>query len=142
MSDTTIRMNNPKVDDGSFATAGQPTEDTKKYVASKEDVRKSPSKKNLIPVRKIVFDGSLDLPSYAGKPIPWNVDNSIKTSKYTCLNFVPLNLFEQFRKMANLYFLIMVILMIIGQVSYCCLNKVSIALQPTFFPLFFVCRVT
>lgn len=33
-------------------------------------------------------------------------NNMICTSKYTKWNFIPLNLFEQFSKMANLYFLI------------------------------------
>jgi phospholipid-transporting ATPase len=33
-------------------------------------------------------------------------DNMICTSKYTKWNFIPLNLFEQFSKMANLYFLV------------------------------------
>lgn len=34
------------------------------------------------------------------------VSNYISTTKYTVLTFLPLNLFEQFRKKANLYFLI------------------------------------
>ena len=34
------------------------------------------------------------------------VSNYISTKKYTVLTFLPLNLFEQFRKKANLYFLI------------------------------------
>ncbi len=32
--------------------------------------------------------------------------NFITTSKYTCLTFIPINLFEQFSKLANLYFLV------------------------------------
>lgn len=32
-------------------------------------------------------------------------DNYIRTSKYTLLTFLPLNLFEQFRRLANFYFL-------------------------------------
>ena len=34
------------------------------------------------------------------------VDNNIKTSKYTIFTFFPKNLFEQFRRIANFYFLI------------------------------------
>lgn len=34
------------------------------------------------------------------------VDNEIKTAKYTAITFLPRNLFEQFRRMANFYFLI------------------------------------
>lgn len=33
-------------------------------------------------------------------------DNSISTSKYNILNFLPKNLIEQFSKIANLYFLV------------------------------------
>ncbi|XP_062899271.1 phospholipid-transporting ATPase VD-like isoform X1 [Mobula hypostoma] len=36
--------------------------------------------------------------------------NRIQTTKYTLLNFIPMNLFEQFRRAANLYFLFLVIL--------------------------------
>ncbi|KAJ6232716.1 putative phospholipid-transporting atpase [Anaeramoeba flamelloides] len=37
-------------------------------------------------------------------------DNSVITSHYTLLNFLPKNLFEQFRRLANFYFLIIIIL--------------------------------
>ena len=40
------------------------------------------------------------------------VDNSIHTSKYTVADFVPKNLIEQFSKLANIYFLIMMILQV------------------------------
>ena len=33
--------------------------------------------------------------------------NAVETSKYTCATFFPKNLFEQFCKMANAYFLFM-----------------------------------
>ena len=49
-------------------------------------------------------------------------DNSIHTSKYTFVNFVPKNLIEQFSKLANIYFLIMMIL----QVPHLTLNTLSI----------------
>ncbi|KAI9245704.1 hypothetical protein BDA99DRAFT_447769 [Phascolomyces articulosus] len=39
-----------------------------------------------------------------------NVSNRIRTAKYTPLSFIPKNLFEQFRNVANLYFLFLVIL--------------------------------
>lgn len=38
------------------------------------------------------------------------VSNRIRTAKYTILTFIPKNLFEQFRNIANLYFLLLVIL--------------------------------
>ena len=39
-------------------------------------------------------------------------DNNIKTSKYTLLTFLPLNLFEQFQRLANFYFLCLLILQV------------------------------
>lgn len=44
-------------------------------------------------------------------------DNSIKTSKYTPINFIPKNLFVQFSKVANLYFLIIGIMQMIPSIS-------------------------
>lgn len=41
---------------------------------------------------------------------PWTVSNEIRTAKYTMYNFIPKNLFEQFRRVANVYFLILIIL--------------------------------
>ena len=35
------------------------------------------------------------------------MSNKVVTTKYTCLSFLPKNLFEQFSKMANAYFLFM-----------------------------------
>jgi phospholipid-transporting ATPase len=44
-------------------------------------------------------------------------DNSIKTSKYTLYNFLPLNLLVQFSKVANVYFLIIGIMQMIKSIS-------------------------
>ncbi|XP_069018284.1 phospholipid-transporting ATPase ID [Embiotoca jacksoni] len=44
-------------------------------------------------------------------------NNAIKTSKYNFLTFLPLNLFEQFRRLANAYFLFLFFLQLIPQVS-------------------------
>uniref|UniRef100_A0A9J8AHJ5 Phospholipid-transporting ATPase n=1 Tax=Cyprinus carpio carpio TaxID=630221 RepID=A0A9J8AHJ5_CYPCA len=43
--------------------------------------------------------------------------NAIKTYKYNVLTFLPLNLYEQFKRAANLYFLCLLILQIIPQIS-------------------------
>lgn len=43
--------------------------------------------------------------------------NYIKTSKYTLLNFVPYNLFEQFQRLANFYFLCLLVLQVIPVIS-------------------------
>lgn len=37
-------------------------------------------------------------------------NNAIRTTKYTLLTFLPKNLFEQFSKMANVYFLFIMVL--------------------------------
>lgn len=38
--------------------------------------------------------------------------NAIKTYKYNVLTFIPLNLYEQFKRVANLYFLALLILQV------------------------------
>lgn len=39
-------------------------------------------------------------------------NNAIKTAKYNLLSFLPLNLFEQFRRLANAYFLFLLVLQV------------------------------
>ena len=41
------------------------------------------------------------------------LSNVVQTTKYTCLSFLPKNLFEQFSKMANAYFLFMTALQLV-----------------------------
>jgi len=41
--------------------------------------------------------------SYPDLALP---DNSIQTTKYNVVNFIPKNLMEQFSKLANVYFLV------------------------------------
>ncbi|EIE80028.1 hypothetical protein RO3G_04733 [Rhizopus delemar RA 99-880] len=54
---------------------------------------------------------NLPLPQYT-PPLRY-ASNKIKTSKYTLITFVPKNLFEQFRRPANLYFLAMAIIQLL-----------------------------
>lgn len=72
-----------------------------------------------VKLRKIGSDGrrvfvNLPLPKYnltsKGQPADRYASNKIRTSKYTIVSFVPKNLFEQFRRPANLYFLAMAII--------------------------------
>eukprot|EP00833_Pecoramyces_ruminatium_P008870 jgi/Orpsp1_1/1182902/evm.model.c7180000083124.1 len=53
--------------------------------------------------RRIYFN--ISLPSIAldkyGLPIKKYINNKIRTSKYTLLNFIPANLYEQFHRVAN-----------------------------------------
>uniref|UniRef100_A0A5F5PVK3 Phospholipid-transporting ATPase n=1 Tax=Equus caballus TaxID=9796 RepID=A0A5F5PVK3_HORSE len=62
-------------------------------------------------------------------------NNTIKTSKYNVLNFLPLNLFEQFQRLANAYFLILLFLQLIPQIS-------SLAWYTTVIPLMVVLSIT
>ncbi|XP_036891891.1 phospholipid-transporting ATPase FetA-like isoform X4 [Sturnira hondurensis] len=62
-------------------------------------------------------------------------NNTIKTSKYNVFNFLPLNLFEQFQRLANAYFLILLILQLIPQIS-------SLAWYTTVIPLIVVLSIT
>lgn len=48
---------------------------------------------------------------------PYSVTNHIKTAKYSLLTFLPKNLFEQFRRAANCYFLFIVVLQAIPVIS-------------------------
>jgi len=42
----------------------------------------------------------------------WFEDNFIKTSKYNLITFVPYNLSEQFQRLANFYFLVLMVLQV------------------------------
>lgn len=43
----------------------------------------------------------------------YSQNNSIKTSKYNAFNFLPMNLFEQFQRLANAYFLFLLFLQVL-----------------------------
>lgn len=45
-----------------------------------------------------------------GEPVVRYVRNKVRTSKYSLITFIPKNLLEQFRRVANIYFLFLVIL--------------------------------
>ncbi|CAG8477212.1 195_t:CDS:10 [Ambispora gerdemannii] len=51
-----------------------------------------------------------DLLDRSGEPRVRYVSNKIITSKYTPITFIPKNLFEQFRRVANMFFLLMAVL--------------------------------
>ncbi|KAG5636603.1 hypothetical protein H0H81_007428 [Sphagnurus paluster] len=45
-----------------------------------------------------------------GEPLVQYVRNKVRTTKYTVITFIPKNLYEQFRRVANLFFLTLVVL--------------------------------
>lgn len=67
--------------------------------------------------------------------IPHQKKNKIKTTKYTLFNFIPKNLFEQFHRFANLYFLFIIILNFIPQIN-------AFGKEISMIPLIFVLAVT
>uniref|UniRef100_A0A8C8SXD9 Phospholipid-transporting ATPase n=1 Tax=Pelusios castaneus TaxID=367368 RepID=A0A8C8SXD9_9SAUR len=64
-----------------------------------------------------------------------NNDNRIKTSKYNILTFLPVNLFEQFQRVANAYFLFLLVLQLIPEIS-------SLSWFTTIVPLVLVLTIT
>ena len=62
-------------------------------------------------------------------------NNKIKTTKYTVFSFLPKNLFEQFHRFANIYFLFIVILNWIPAVN-------AFGKEIAMLPLIFVLAVT
>lgn len=66
-----------------------------------------------------------------GTPTSDLPSNKIKTNKYTLINFLPLNLYEQFRKAANLYFLVIAVLQTLPNVSLT--NQIPAILTPLTF---------
>lgn len=61
--------------------------------------------------------------------------NAIKTCKYNFFTFLPLNLFEQFQRIANAYFLFLLVLQVIPSIS-------SLSWFTTVVPLVLVLTVT
>ncbi|XP_058877411.1 phospholipid-transporting ATPase ID-like isoform X2 [Acipenser ruthenus] len=62
-------------------------------------------------------------------------NNCIKTCKYNIVTFLPVNLFEQFQEVANTYFLFLLILQLIPQIS-------SLSWFTTIVPLVLVLTIT
>ncbi|CAM9272870.1 unnamed protein product [Laminaria digitata] len=67
-------------------------------------------------------------------------NNSVVTSKYNLITFVPRSLFEQFRRIANVYFLVISVLMMLG--TYTELFSSPLKPYSTIVPLVLVLMVT
>ncbi|CAD8203960.1 unnamed protein product [Paramecium pentaurelia] len=63
-------------------------------------------------------------------------NNSIQTSKYTLINFIPKQLYEQFSKLANIYFVIIGALQMIPEVS------ISSGVPTIYLPLSFIILIS
>ena len=61
--------------------------------------------------------------------------NAVHTTKYTIINFLPKNLWEQFHRLANIYFLFVLLLNFVPAVE-------AFAKEVSFVPLLFVLTVT
>eukprot|EP00158_Paraphelidium_tribonemae_P008628 Partr_v1_DN28633_c0_g1_i1_m49817 putative ATPase, class VI, type len=66
-------------------------------------------------MRTIHFQADHAGSEYGQHPELHNRTNAIRTSKYTLLTFLPKNLYEQFRRAANFFFLLLVLLQIIPE---------------------------
>lgn len=62
-------------------------------------------------------------------------NNKVRTTKYTLLSFIPKNLFEQFHRIANLYFIFIVLLNWVPSVN-------AFGKEVAMFPVLFVLGVT
>ncbi|KAG8835462.1 hypothetical protein FRC17_003029 [Serendipita sp. 399] len=70
-----------------------------------------------------------------GRPLHSYVRNKVRTTKYTILTFIPKNLYEQFRRVANLYFLGLVCIQVFPIFG-------AAAPQIAMLPLLFILTVT
>ncbi|CAH7683988.1 expressed protein, partial [Phakopsora pachyrhizi] len=75
------------------------------------DLHRKPVSSSAQQKRKVYVN--LELPTLSldnsGDPIARYVRNKVRTTKYTIATFIPKNLYEQFRNVANVYFLVLVI---------------------------------
>lgn len=108
-------------------TPGQPTEGNRQPAPVANEPSVAPTEKSSEEIGRTVFLGRLRVEHEADllakrKPIPRSCTNEIKTSKYTLNPFSPSfvlyrNLFEQFQRAANVYFLFIAILQMIPGIS-------------------------
>jgi len=74
-----------------------------------------PDRKNVVYKQGLFFKKRLNWSEMSDREITCNQvflelpDNHISTRKYTLLSFIPKNLFLQFSKLANLYFLVLLL---------------------------------
>lgn len=79
---------------------------------------------------RTIYVGHREPPPGAEAYIPQrHPDNRIVSSKYTFWNFIPKNLFEQFRRIANFYFLIIFLVQVRPAVFFITHSRVRAQLR-------------
>ncbi|GBB89212.1 hypothetical protein RclHR1_01590017 [Rhizophagus clarus] len=110
-----------------------------------QEISGSPLKRTKTKIRNRISNckerrvyANMDLPKddvdRKGRPKYKYVTNKIVTSKYTIWTFIPKNLFEQFRRAANLYFLFMAVL---GMLPFISVNNPVLTVLPLSCVVFF-----
>ena len=84
--------------------------------------------------KRITWELYPDQKVYSNIPDMKLLNNSISTTKYSFFTFLPRNLFEQFSKLPNIYFLLIGLLQIIREISTS--NGIPVIFMPLAFILF------
>ncbi|XP_068124255.1 phospholipid-transporting ATPase VA [Hyperolius riggenbachi] len=108
----------------------QVARDEEGRVRRKKKRRKSKESKVRSVRSNLLYDSSGK--AAADNPNRLYAGNSIKTTKYTALSFLPKNLFEQFHRLANVYFVFIALLNFVPAVNA---FKPELALAPVLFIL-------
>ncbi|EAS06174.1 phospholipid-translocating P-type ATPase, flippase family protein (macronuclear) [Tetrahymena thermophila SB210] len=90
-------------------------------------------KEKLTDVKDVNWEENTDGRSiFVGEEVILYPNNKIKTSRYNIISFLPLNMFEQFSKVSNIYFLLMGLLQMVKPISN------SEQLPTVYIPLLFI----
>ncbi|XP_032809728.2 phospholipid-transporting ATPase IC-like isoform X1 [Petromyzon marinus] len=130
-------------EDKSGDTDDQDDDNTDDDLDENEDSGKGEDKKNpgdepeewKVKANDREFNGQFTVPKYHCMKQKRYKGNYIKTAKYNIVTFLPMNLLEQFQRVANVYFLFLLILQAIPIIS-------SLAWYTTFVPLVIVLSIT
>ncbi|WWC70833.1 uncharacterized protein I206_104785 [Kwoniella pini CBS 10737] len=108
---TSTQTSPRKISDASTVTPSE-TSSAHPKISLSDRLQGKGKSKTPIPRRTIYVNINLpkNLINNKGDPIIRYVRNKVKTTKYTIITFIPKNLFEQFRRVANIYFLFLVII--------------------------------
>lgn len=119
----------PIVEEAVLVAEEQTVDSSESSIIKKEDSLKKDQKHDRIPIRIIqvpppshlhrhLWPSGGDQQHRKGDDVnPYAISNRIKTAKYSLLTFLPKNLMEQFRRVANVYFLFIIILQAIPVIS-------------------------